>query len=151
MTTITKALLICYFHIDGAIDVINNRIQSLIKDGYYARFIKDEMRIYIKIIGLNTRKQRLKNIRYIINHVLNECDYTTRSMLVNKYLNNKSIEWMARHYKQSIRTVYRYLDKCYNKFTIVLQDLNFTEQTLLDYFSNEPIFINSLKEVIKND
>lgn len=147
MTAITKALLICYSHIDSAINVINNRIQYLVKDGYYARCINDEMRIYVKIIDLNTHKQRLKNMKYVVNHVLNECDYTTRAILVNKYLNNKSIEWMAKHYKQSIRTVYRYLDRCCNKFTIVLQDLNFTEHMLLDYFGNEPIFINSLKEV----
>lgn len=149
MTTITKALLICYSHINSTIDVINNHIQSLIRAGYYTHCINDEMRIYIKIIELNTRKQRLKNMRYVINHVLNECDYTTRMILVNKYLNNKSIEWIAKHYKLSIRTVYRYLDKCYNKFTVVLQNLNFTEQMLLDYFQDESLFNNALKEVLE--
>lgn len=149
MKLIVKALLICYSHIDSAINAINNHIQSLIKDCYYIHYANYEMKIYIKIIDLNTHKQRLKNMRYIINHVLNECDYTTRTMLIDKYLNNKSIKWIAKHYKQSTRTVYRYLDRCCNKFTIVLQDLNFTEQMLLDYFQNESLFNNVLKEVNK--
>jgi len=151
MTAITKALLICYSHIDSAINTIDNHIEDLIRACYYAHGINDEIRIYVKIIGLNSHKQRLKNLKYVINHVLNECDYTTRTILVNKYINNKSIEWIAKRYKQCVRTVYRYLDKCYNKFSIVLQNLNFTEQMLLDYFQDESLFNNALKEVNKND
>ena len=147
---LVKALLRCYPDIGNTIRSINKRIRHLVNCGYYVHYLQDEMRIYVKIIELNARKQGLKNLRYVIRNVLLSSKDVTRILLIDKYLKGKSAEWIAKKYKLSIRTVYRNLNRAYIDIKRVLIDLNFTEQMIQDYFGDEPIFINALKEV-KNE
>ena len=144
---VVKALVNCYPNVQDAIKTINKQLRYLVSCGYYVHNINDEMRIYVKIIELNTRKQGLKNLRYVIRNVLLNCKAITRTLLIDKYFRRKSVKWIAKKYKQSVRTVYRNLNRAYIDVGKVLVDLNFTEQMIQDYFGDEPIFINSLKEV----
>lgn len=144
---VVKALVNCYPNIRDAIKTINKHLRHLVSCGYYVHNINDEMRIYVKIIELNARKQGLKNLRYVIRNVLLSCKAVTRALLIDKCLRRKSAKWIAKKYKQSVRTVYRNIDRAYIDVGRVLVELNFTEQMIQDYFGDEPVFITALKEV----
>lgn len=147
---VIKALFKCYPYLQDTIQVINKRLRYLVNSGYYVHYLQDEMRIYVKMIELNASRQVLKNLRYIVRNVLLSCKAVTRALLIDYYFRRKPVQWIANKYKQSIRTVYRNLNRSYIDVRRVLLDLNFTEQMIYDYFGDEPIFISALKEV-KND
>ncbi len=136
-----KTLLTAYRYLERIADALDSMIESR---GLLSRnvsginySINNIFTLSEKIINLSERKVKLINLKVLTEKCLKKCGDKTACLLIEKYIDGRKNDDIAKRNDIAYRTLFRRLSLGEQKFQSVLDSMGFTEEKLDEYLSCE--------------
>ncbi len=148
---VAKTLLKCYPHLDDLYNALNRCVEECIESGFYAIFPSEQMRLYERISAYEKRKVGVYNMKFLIEEAFRRGKSNALSLLKQRYLNNIPMNQLIEKYGVSLRTCYRYIKRGLSELVKQMEELGYDKKRIFCEYGDEPLFLNMLNRVIKED
>ena len=148
---VAKTLLKCYPHLADLYQALTNCTEECIRNGFYAIFPKEQMKLYESINSYEQRKVGVYNMKYLIEQAFNKTKSGALSILKERFLFHRSMGELIDRYKVSLRTCYRYIKKGLAELAANMEELGYDKKRIICEYGDEPLFLTMLNRVIKED
>jgi len=144
-----KTLLYTYKYLPRITDAIDKMVeQAALNSFYFSNNQKDNgvLAVSEKISKLIERKNRLINIKVLVDKALLACEEMNGKILVEKFIDDEMCESIAKRYNLNIRTYFRKQEVAEANFYSNIVKLGFDENRLNKYLSEEKWIIDVLEK-----
>lgn len=148
---VAKTVLECYAHLDDLYDALTESSSCCVRNGFYAIFPSEQMRLYERIAKYEDRKAGLYNMKYLIEEAFRRGGSVSMSFLRERYVEGVPMEVLTERYGVCKRTCYRYMQRGLAEFALEAERLGYDKKRFICEYGDEPLFTSMLNRVIRED
>lgn len=148
---VAKTLLKCYPHLEDLYHALTDCAEECIESGFYAIFPSEQMRLYERISAYERRKVGVYNMKFLIEEAFRRGKSNALCLLKQRYINNTPMNQLIERYGVSLRTCYRYIKRGLSELVKQMEELGYDKKRIFCEYGDEPLFLNMLNRVIKED
>ena len=135
-----KVLLTLYKNLQGAIRENEKKVLKCAARGFYTHGADDTMKLYEKIIEMNSEKIKLLNLKVLIDKALHLMLKEDVRFIVLRFFKGMKFIDIGNDFNVSLRQVFRLYDRATESFKNQLQYLKYTPERIEEEFGDIPLY-----------